>query len=176
MKTIKLTKEEQKKEDNKNARITLIEALIANLQLQQKGKATFTDYCRDIASRFRAGEFTEEQILDLQYPHENPVIKTPEFLELITHLKVDATSGFTHAEAIEIGHKIQFIYLSYHQAQGRTDGTNLFRESMKPHEDGIDEIYKGTYDKNKLQVLLSLPTIENWDHKKAEQAYPLIFN
>ena len=125
---------------------------------------------RDYADKVEDGTITTQDLIDAQ----DHGIKAGDLLIAFTHLRKNA-AGMTEAESIELGHKIQFIYLSYHQAQGRTDGMSLFRESMRPHEEGIDAIYAGTYDPVKLEVLKSLPEVSAWDHKLGAAAYSKIF-
>ncbi len=151
--------------------IMLMELWRDNLINQKDKKATFADFCLEVKELFKSGKIKNDDIMELQ----NHGMRLPEMMELSGHLTENSTTKMSYHDAVEMGHKIQFIYLSYHQKQGRTDGTTLFANSMKPHEDGIDAIYNGTYDPEKLKVLEDLPTIEKWDHDLAVEAYPKIF-
>jgi len=156
---------------NKEKITLIIQMKIDSLKEEVKtGKNQEAKLGRDYADKVEDGTITTQDLIDAQ----NHGLKAGDLMIAFTHLRKNDT-GMTQAESIELGHKIQFIYLSYHQSKGRTDGANLFRESMRPHEDGIDAIYAGTYDPVKLEVLKSLPEINAWDHKLGASAYSKIF-
>ena len=161
----------EKKKYNKDNIATILEMKIDSLKEQQRtGKDQSSAFGFAVASKIKDGTFTEADLIATQ----EHGLSGKDIGDVSIHM-IKGKTGMSYHEAIEMGHKIQFIYISYHQAQGRTDGMRLFGESMQPHEDGIEAIHNGTYDSTKLAVLESLPTIENWDHDLAIEAYPKIF-
>lgn len=153
------------KEDNL---IKLIELYLISLKKEQQDKKDhFDEFAQEVLDLKNSGEIDDKDILKLQYK-ENLGMTT--FMRLSGYLTKSLVSGLTYNEALELGHKIQFAALSYAQ-ENNLDVQRAFRESMKPHEDGIQQIYDGTYDTTKLAVLKSLPSISNWDHKLGADAW-----
>jgi len=162
---------ETKEKYNKDNVATILEMKIDSLKEHKRtGKDQSLAFGLAVATKLKDGTFTEADLMATQ----EHGLSGKDVGDVSIHM-VKGKTGMSYHEAIEMGHKIQFIYISYHQAQGRTNGMLLFQESMKPHEDGIQAIHNGTYDPTKLAVLESLPIIENWDHKLAIEAYPKIF-
>lgn len=157
---------------NKDNVSIILQMKVDSLQEEKKtGKNQEDKFAKDVAQLEIDGKITREDIIAIQHHG----IRGADLLNILGNLDRNKESKFTWNEAKDLGHKIQLIYMSHHMKQGRTDGSNLFRESMKPHEDGIDAIYNGTYPIDKLNVLKSLPNIDGWDHELGDKAYHKIF-
>lgn len=152
----------------KQGLVILIELYIGSLKKQQNDSQDhFNEFADEVVKLRDLGEVSEEDILKLQ---SKEYLGLSKFMRLSGRLNKSTVSGFTYEQALELGHKIQFAALSYAQ-ENEEDGHRAFANSMKPHEDGIDAIFHGTYDKTKLEILQSLPSISNWDHKLGADAW-----
>jgi len=131
-----------------------------------KGKKDLRPMFLKIRDLFDEGKITNEDLLAL---NKEKIVDIGDYIELSTYLRKN-DEGLYEYEAIDIGHKYQFMLLSVAQIE-KLDVMGIFRDSMPIMEKIIDDIMACTYDKKKMTLLQSLPAIEEWDHDIAHKMY-----
>lgn len=161
----------QKQKFNKENVVLMLEMYIEALKKKQAGNKTATEeYAADVADLARTNKVQEADIMELQNHGIPPFV----IMDVSSRLVV-GPSGLTYHEAVELGHKYQFIALSYAQQTGGDVKQTLFN-TINPMSEVIDEIHKGYYPKDKLKVLQDLPHISKWDHELGAKAYSTIYS
>lgn len=122
-------------------------------------KDDYEEFAAEIGKWYQAGEVSDADIIQLQY--ENPPISPLIVIIEISNHMHRGESGYTYHEAKMLAAKLQFIYLCNAEAKGM-DLHQAFRNSTKPYEDAVDEIFNDTYDKEKLALLKSFPEYNVW--------------
>lgn len=155
---------------NKDNIILLIEMRLECLKKQQKGdKLAQGIFEKEVADMAKSGKISKQDIMQLQHEGVDKIT----IMNISGHL-VTGPTGISFHDARDLGHKVQFIALSYAQKNGH-DVKMAFGKSHQAMMDSIDEIQEGTYDPTKLAVLQALPSIEKWDHDLGADAYTKIY-
>jgi hypothetical protein len=137
----------------------------------------YEDYAEEVANLFKDKKILEGDILQLQH-REVPIVV---LMEVNTHLIV-GESGLTEHKAIEYAHKIELIILSHTEATGGNVKQVFIDRLVEDNiSDDVESIMAGTYDKNVLTLLDTLPPVTQWDNegvikKRAVGLYDKIFN
>lgn len=152
----------------------LIELILEGLIATRDGdKSGVEKSYKKIGEEYRVGNILKSDILNLANTPDI-ISKNKAMFELFPHIE-KSTSGFTFADAIDLGHKVQFIGLSYLQ-ENNQDVKAGFRNTHNVMDSAIKEIQAGTYDPAKLAILQALPDVSNWDHKLGASKYHLIYS
>lgn len=138
--------------------------------LQSGIKHEDENWAAEVADLVKIGEIGKEDILELQ----NRGIKPVQLLGVFARMKTN-NSGLSYHDAVQLGHKVQFIYLSKHINEDKSNGMAILRDSMKTHEEVINAIFNETYPAEKLEILKALPSCGEWDSIKGAEAYNKIF-
>lgn len=136
----------------------------------------YENYAEEVANLLKENKVLEGDVLQLQY-REVPIIV---LMEITTHLII-GESGLTEHEAIQYAHKIELIILSYTESIGG-DVKQVFMDRLVEDNisDDVESIMAGTYDKEVLKLLDTLPPVTEWDNegvvkKQAVELYSKIF-
>ena len=84
-----------------------------------------------------------------------------ELLRISCYLRVNEKTGMSENEAIELGHKVEFIKLCKVEDEGGYV-IKAFHETVKAGNEIIDAIFNDTYGREKIDLLKSLPEIKTW--------------
>lgn len=132
-------------------------------EYQKKGEMGVDWYYEDFGEE--VGKLIKEEKVSKQDVEELQRNGVPGFviMEIGTHLLV-GDSGLTLYEARDYGHRIELMVLSYVESTGGDVGS-AFMDRMISEElnNDVDSIFNGTYDKEKLKQLDTLPSIDKWD-------------
>lgn len=131
------------------------------LQYREKNKddkegVWYEDFAFEVGKLYKAGSVSKADIIEL-----GNVVPGKVLIEISTHMQV-GKSGLTYYEAREQAHKHELMYLSYVESNGG-DVLDAFKKGISQSIELTDEILDDTYDKTKLEILKTIPLVQDWD-------------
>lgn len=121
-----------------------------------------------------SGEINQNDILAMQ---DAGKMNFGDFLIFSGQFSINATTGISRNDAIDLGRRYHFMLLEISEISQKETTIETFTK----YEQIIEEIYHGTISKEKMKIIESLPTFDEWHEipeirKIATEAYKRYHN